>query len=469
MIYETPSNYYFRIHHVRPRFKNNVEQVILYIADAICYPEFSNKNEFTKYLIEQIYKFPGNATKKLKTIQNWRTEISALFGLYSDSLSEVYISPLAVDLSENQDLTKFFKYFLYTFQYPGGHIKPHEIQRQLENGVLFNPARYFLKVIKELANFQKSEAYLTKGEACHMIFNDLRAIQDYEMKNVESIANRIHLNRLNKIEYVLKGDTIRYAGDILDYMVLANLVKNYAGKFYINSSESKTITHFINNRDYFVYEDGLNLYEIGKREIDWVQYTASFVQEKLFETDVLAFIASDEKEYEKLQERTKYIQHAEIPSQGTRTKEIGDYGESLVYGHECMFLKLHDREDLIHWVQCIPNHFAVGYDIQSVDINEIKKFIEVKSTISKNKLTFNRFKLTKSELSSAQTMGENYYIYRLQITNVDNKPVVYLSVIRNPLALFKKDMIDIDLSTGEINLKSYTGEAVELLKWKANS
>lgn len=468
MIYEAPSEFYFRLHHVRPRFKNNVEQVILYIADAICTAEFKDKTDFSRFLIEEIYKFPGNATKKLKTIQNWRTEISALFSLYAENYSEVYISPLAQDLWENQDLTKFFKYFLFTFQYPGGHIKPKEIKEQLEANILFNPSKYFLRVINELSSINTSESYLTKGEACHMIFNDLRATQDYEMNNVHEVAKRIYENRKDKIEYDLSGDIIRYAGDILDYMVLANLVKNYAGKFYINVSEKKTLKIFIENKDYFLFDSKLTLYDINQKEIEWVRFASSYVEKKIFETDVLAFIAADEVEYVKLQERTKYIQHAEIPGQGTRTKDIGDYGESLVYGHECMYLKLSNREDLIKWVQCIPNHFAVGYDIQSVDTDEIRKFIEVKSTISKNKLTFNRFKLTKSELSSAQSMGDNYYIYRLQITNENNKPIVLLSIIRNPISLFKRDLIDIDLTTGEINLKAFSGENVDLLVWKDN-
>ena len=45
MIYNTPPEFYFRLHHVRPRFKNNVEQVVLYVADAICSAEIQSKND----------------------------------------------------------------------------------------------------------------------------------------------------------------------------------------------------------------------------------------------------------------------------------------------------------------------------------------------------------------------------------------------------------------------------------------
>lgn len=132
-----------------------------------------------------------------------------------------------------------------------------------------------------------------------------------------------------------------------------------------------------------------------------------------------------------------------------------------------MSLKEQGREDLIHWVKCIPNHFAVGYDIQSVDASEMKKYIEVKSTISSRRLTFQRFHLTRNELSSAQSLGGNYYVYRLQINGrEDGGKEVKLVVIRNPIQLFKENQIEIDLSTGEVNLKSYQGEEVQLLEWK---
>ena len=31
-MYAVPDEYFFRIHHVRPRFKNDVESVLLYVA-----------------------------------------------------------------------------------------------------------------------------------------------------------------------------------------------------------------------------------------------------------------------------------------------------------------------------------------------------------------------------------------------------------------------------------------------------
>ena len=465
MKYSVPSKFFYRVHHVRPRFKNNIEEVLLFMADAISVKGASPIKEFRNFLIEEIYKFPGNQNKKIKTIQNWRTEISALFSLYFDSKGSSIPSGLAKDLSANQDLTKFFKYFLFTFQYPGGHIKASGVQSLVMQKILFHPTNYFLRVLKELCELKKSEGYLTKGEACHMIFNDLRATKDHGYKNTKEIAKRIIANRKKKIDYDLRGDVIRYAGDILDYMVLANLLRNFGGKFFQNSSEKRAIEKFISKTNYFLYKEPV-LNKISSEEKYWVRYVSEPVGERIFDTDVLAFIAKDEAQYKELLGRTEHIRRTSVPKGAVRTQDIGDYGESLVYGHECMFLKLNNRQELIKWVKCIPNHFAVGYDIQSVDLAKIKKYIEVKSTISTKKLTFKRFKLTVNELSSAQSLKENYFIYRLRITKSNGKvPLVELSVIRDPVRLFKEGKIEIDLSSGDVNLKSYQGESQKLLFW----
>ena len=467
MNYKTPAKRYYRIHHVRPRFKNNVESVLLYIATIVADLGSADNALFKEIMLKKIKEFPGNANLSLKTLQNWRTEISALFSLYYEDSEQTYASALAYDLRDDQDLTKFFKYFLYSFQYPGAHIKANEIRSLISEGICFKPAKYFLKVIFFLESIEKSQAYLTKGEACHMIFNDKRATCDRDLDNAFEIAKDIITNRKAKVKYDLTGDVIRYAGDILDYMVLANLLRDYAGKFFISKNEKRSIDKFLSNDEYFeIDEDDLG-YPLQLEE-DWVAFVSKSVSEKMFSTDVLAFIAKDEKEYAELQKRTNYIQAAEVPGAETRTKDIGDYGENVVYGHECTFLKMNKRDDLIHLVKCIPNHFAAGYDIQSVHVDEIKKYIEVKTTISSKKLTFNKFHLTKNELGSAQTLKENYYVYRLQVIKGDqaeDEPILNLRVIRDPISLYKKELIDIDLPTGEVTLRKFFGDEVKVLKW----
>ena len=35
MIYQTPDNFYCKLHHPRPRFKNDIENVLGYVASSI--------------------------------------------------------------------------------------------------------------------------------------------------------------------------------------------------------------------------------------------------------------------------------------------------------------------------------------------------------------------------------------------------------------------------------------------------
>ena len=110
MIYQTPEQFYFRLHHPRPRFKNKIESVLVYIATEIQSIGKKSRLEFSALLNDAIRKFPGNATLEEKTINNWRTEISALFGFIQidEPTEELYPGRRAVELAENQDLPPDF-------------------------------------------------------------------------------------------------------------------------------------------------------------------------------------------------------------------------------------------------------------------------------------------------------------------------------------------------------------------------
>ena len=80
-MYKIPEKCFYRLHHVRPRFKNDVENVLIYISDELSRIGQKPNEEFIENLNYAIRKFPGNSHKSDKTINNWRTEISSLFGL----------------------------------------------------------------------------------------------------------------------------------------------------------------------------------------------------------------------------------------------------------------------------------------------------------------------------------------------------------------------------------------------------
>lgn len=46
--YKIPEEYYFRIHHVRPRFKGDIENVLIYMAEEITRVGEQPTHEFIK-------------------------------------------------------------------------------------------------------------------------------------------------------------------------------------------------------------------------------------------------------------------------------------------------------------------------------------------------------------------------------------------------------------------------------------
>lgn len=470
MEYKIPEEYFFRIHHVRPRFKNDVENVLIYVASSIAKLNPMSKCDFAQRLISAIYGYPGNTTKELKTINNWRTEISSLFGFikYNDN-DTAEAGRRAKELAEEGDLVAFFKTFLYSFQYPGAHIKAHAILEQIEHGVHFKPAQYILRLLSYIKEKEGIKIGLTKGEICHCIFNDLRVTRDEE--DVSLVWKRIKTNRCNQLAYDLSGDVVRYAGDIVDYMEIANLLKTWDGKtYYLNELEMDTIIKFIESKEWFSgYDDMISkrsgtLDLINKLYFDWFAFVNRDMDTTDFKTDILAYIATNEQEYEALQntgmEIIKRIEHEENFS----TKDIGDMGENLVHGHECMRIKNGNREDLIHLIKRIPNQFAIGFDISSVELDERKRYIEVKTTISSKPLHFNSVHLTKNEWNAADTTRGAYYIYRLMIS----KGATKLFLLQDPVGLYKQDKINMVPNDGaDISFDpNIVGKFEDLLVWE---
>lgn len=75
-MYKVPDEFYFRIHHVRPRFKSDIENVLLFVATEISKISEQPEKDFANELNNAIRHYPGNGIREIKTINNWRTEIS---------------------------------------------------------------------------------------------------------------------------------------------------------------------------------------------------------------------------------------------------------------------------------------------------------------------------------------------------------------------------------------------------------
>lgn len=448
-MYKVPEEYFFRIHHIRPRFKNNVEDVLYFMANEIAKLQPMPHEEFKEKLNSIIKLYPGNSSKTLKTINNWRTEISALFGLveYEGDFSKP--SRMSQLLSQSQDLVEFFRYFLYYFQYPGGHLKPKESLEYIQAGIKFKPASYILAVMMEGKRISNNEKFgVSKAEATHCIFNDLRVTRDGR-KPAET-AQLILENRNNGVVYDQGGDITRYAGDILDYMELADLITlrpNY--NYYPNLVNLETIQAYINaEKSYFepyeaVYlKSNKQLSDITQNQEEWFHYVNNKLHSSIFQANILSIIEGAEVEtpsMDFLKQILLKLQASIQSENGIRTKEIGDVGEAVVIEHEKVRLIKLSREDIIHLIKKIPETFAVGYDISSYDgEGDLRRYIEVKTTISRGKLASNSFHMTPSEWSSASTLRTNYFVYRLMISSSG----VNLFLIKDPVGKYKEDLLD---------------------------
>ena len=470
-VYQIPDEYNFRLHHCRPRFKGNVENVLIYMATEITKIGSRPADEFNIKLNNAIRCFPGNATLKGKTIKNWRTEISSLFGLfYEDDDHFNHACRRAEELAQNEDLVQFFKQFLYYFQYPGAHIKVDRIEELIEAGIHFKPAQYFLKVLQAGEKAEKKHVYITKAEACYCIFNDLRCTRDNE--DPVEVWQRIKYNRDNLVLYQQIGDVIRYAGDILDYMELANLLVSYNGKeFYLNHRENETILKFVNSTEWFSEYDVMIQQKNGSYEAinncrcNWFEYVNRKASDTDFSTDITQYIEQSQDDSDAHSQRMKmfavYLDRVR-KEQVVNTKDIGDIGETLVEGHECERLKINGRSDLVHLVKKIPTELAVGYDISSRELDSRLRNIEVKTTISSRPIEFNKIHLTPNEWQAAKSYKDRYYVYRIMISRYDIK----LFIMEDPVQLFKEDLIDISPGEGmDITFTEKAGQYEELLAW----
>lgn len=450
--YKIPDEFYYRLHHARPRFKSDVESVLLFISGEVSRLQPANKTDFRQQLNAAIRLYPGNGSVSKKTIDNWRTEISALFGLIEREGEMQKPGRMANLLNENQDLVEFFRYFLYYFQYPGGHLKSQESLKMINAGIKFKPAKYLIEVMIEGQKLNDGNKFgISKAEATHCIFNDLRITRDGQ--SPKTTAAQIIARQKTGVEYDNDGDVTRYAGDILDYMQLADLTRqqpNY--KYYLNMANLNVLQAFVSSDTWFSpYEElygkeGVTPADVSAYLDDWFTYVNNSLDSTIFEANIASILemaeentATTPKQSELISEVLESIRSKRAAEQTIRTKEIGDVGETIVIEHEKNRLTKLSRTDLLHLIQKIPEVYAVGYDIGSYEgTGTTRRFIEVKTTVSRGKIHTTNFHMTPSEWSASDTLRSTYFIYRLAISSED----VSLFVIQDPVGKYKQDLID---------------------------
>lgn len=486
--YQIPDKFWFRIHFVRPRFKSNIENVLLYMANECCRIPRCSCSEYNKRYFNAIKMFPGNIGMTRKTLDNWRTEIPALFGFYKENKETdiTETTQMAVFLHENQDLTQFLRLFLYLFQFPGGHMKAVDVKDIIYNNIKFKPARILIQVLLAgnsiLSELDSSkEMSISAEEATYCIFNDIRVTSGTVSAN--EIAQTILNNRKNKLKYYnpkdkkirsltgtprTKGDVTRYAKDILDYMEIANLLIKTNGYYYLKGNEMVAIQNFRDDKTWFKGYDSLygkkdiETVELTKIEQEWFEYVNNSMRPELFKTDVKAMFCQKNIVDVVFDDRIKEV----VASDDRTMKDIGNLGEAMICGHEKMRLKINGYEDFVRLVQIVDSpSYHPGFDIDSyeADGTEAHRYIEVKTTISKKKIQMFGFHMSPNEWRVAGTIKEHYCIYRLMLSEQDK----ILYILRNPVSLYKADQIEAEPRNGmEISFSTELFKPTELLTWK---
>lgn len=486
--YNVPDKYWYRIHFVRPRFKSNIENVLLYMANECCRIPKCSCAEYNQRYFNAIKMFPGNVGMTKKTLDNWRTEIPALFGFYKEEKDTdiTETSQMAVFLHENQDLTQFLRLFLYSFQFSGGHMKAVDVKDIIYNNIKFKPARTIIQVLmagNSILSEQNNskEMSLSAEEATYCIFNDIRVTSGVISAN--TIARTILNNRKNKVKYYnpkdekirsltgsprTKGDVTRYAKDILDYMEIANLLIVTNGYYYLKGNEVSAIQKFRDDKTWFKGYDtfygkkDIETIELTKIEPEWFEYVNSSMKPDLFKTDVQAMFRQTGSIDVVFDDRIKEV----VTSDDRTMKDIGNLGEAMICGHEKMRLKINGYKKFVRLVQIVDSpSYHPGFDIDSyeADGTEDHRYIEVKTTISKKKIQMFGFHMSPNEWRVAGTIKEHYCIYRLMLSEQDK----ILYILRNPVSLYKTDQIEAEPRNGmEISFSTELFKPTELLTWK---
>ena len=113
--YKIPEQFFFRLHHVRPRFKGDIENVLIYVAEEITRVGEKPTDEFVSDVNAALIRYPGNAHRELKTINNWRTEISALFGFIEHTDTTDKPGRRAIELAKTKIWLSVLRYIFTIF------------------------------------------------------------------------------------------------------------------------------------------------------------------------------------------------------------------------------------------------------------------------------------------------------------------------------------------------------------------
>ena len=445
MQYKIPAEFHYPLHFPRSRYSAALEDMLLMFSSAIVSNRTMGEEEFVSSLNSTIRKFSGSHLGS-KTIDNHRTEMTALFGLVYRVDDEVNASSRLATLHETQDTPRFFKSLARKFQFPAGLLKPKTNRDLVEASVSFKPANVILSVLMKGRELQGDAFGISSEECANFIFNDLRVTAMHQDESM--ILDRILSRRAAKLALNCKSDYIRYARDFLRFLAMANLGSfGDDGLFRINPREEEAINTIVNDwtffRSYNDYPDEIRIADSYRRiDREWQEYYATddTELEGVFATNPSALITPQTI----IQPEVNidlYVAGQSSASRGANLNKIGAEGERIVYLYEQSMVKRHQPRH-IRIVKLVADQIGLGYDVQSVHLDDgtKKKYIEVKSTL-KNHFSMQdlAFVVTGNEWNVARQQGDDYFFYRVIIS----RERVSIFAIRDPFGQAEAGFLDV--------------------------
>lgn len=457
MMYRVPQEHMLRCAFPRGRVLKQVEDDLSILTQLIVKFTPNESKEFDRLIDEEYGKM---RSVSLKSIKNFRTEMTRLFGLINVSENGMVTPSKRTELLvETQNFPLFFKTFCHKFQFPNGINKPQETIKFLEAGVHFKPAKFLLEFF-DLGVARFGAAFCVDGtEISNLVFNDSRVTTG--RRTAAEVLELLIALRNQRDRFETGSKMVQHGREFLGYMFLAGLlIQDESGKFHLNETARTAIDFIKSDAEFFqIPEDFTTDLTVRKQTLrDWWLWFGD-----VSETEKNKFAPGRVTSEEEIPELTEVgievtpeMERAAAPTRADM-KEIGDKGELVVlkYERERVF---QIRPDKVALVQKVSNDTSLGYDIQSLELEDVtkKKYIEVKTTErtfppSKDVLTY--FRMSSNEWDTAKSFKECYYIYRVFLIRGEAS----IFVIKDPVKKYEDGHILLEALQYRVIVKEAAG------------
>jgi len=422
----------FRCTIIRGKSQSEMDDLLPAYAKVISEICPCQTTDFPEKFNDEFQRFLPESKRVKKTLDNHRTEISGkLFGMYYKANDgNVYASQRTLKYLEDNDQPAFFKDICYKMQFPNGMDKLDTLMQKVDRNICIRQNSY---IIKLLTLAEKNKISISIKDIGYYVLNSLDVLQ--LNATPEEVIDQIIKDRKNNIireivAYDENGNrkassyTMQHIKEQLNYLELANLIRQYDGYVMLNKKESATIEifakHYNDNPIFNVYLYDLSTVDKRKEfQAEWDYYFSTLSNEaENFSTDISSLISEEVPAKEKTKEDSN--------EGGKNLVQFGDAGESIVYEYEKHRVAKYNKR-LTNKVIAFGKTKGVGFDIQSIVAKkgptaEFCKYIEVKSTKRftspdpQNSLWIDTLNITRNEWVAAQQHKEYYSIYRVYFT-----------------------------------------------------